>query len=365
MKMVSVLLFGLFLYASEAKAQTCTVSFSDDFGLSLVDSSMAYGFLAPGGGLVWYYNECGAGSGNWLYLDEDPEGGYPAGVEYGHFHIPFADPAINCFTTTAAYPAGIMGRQASSGSPCVAVNPLTEPRTLYPHRRPGVLRVRYLAHSGDPLRYLIPNRIRVLGSQAVSVLFQASDGSWWSWKNLTAGTWNLGGGFPARRVYVLSSVGGDAPPWQIADLRIALGDYYTPPPVVMSLCLMCINTHATAMGDFLTTLAPRQRKAPQFASAAEVPGSDASMLADAEQAITARRISEQEALSMLRRTADPHHGHHDVDMDEIVGRILGAQGTERQFAITEYLLAVSKLPQANQPAARRRLLDLFESKRKQ
>lgn len=367
MKTISVLVLGLFLYASEAQAQTCTVAFTDDFGLSLIDPSMAYGFLAPGGGLVWYYNECGAGSNNWLYLDEDPAGGYPAGSAYGHFHIPFADPAVNCFTTTGSYPAGIMGRQASSGSPCVAVNPLTEPRTLYPHRRPGVLRVRYLAHTGDPLRYLLPNRIRVLGSQPVSVLFQASDGSWWSWNGLTAGTWNLSGGFPARRVFVLSSVAGDAPPWQIADLRIALGDYYTPPTLPVfstSLCLMCISTNATTVGDFLTRLPPRERLQPKFATTADVPGSESSVLAANVQAIAPRRLSEQEALKLLERTADPHDGHHNVDMDEIVGRILGAQGTERQFAMTDYLLAVSKLPQADQPAARRRLIELFEPKRK-
>jgi hypothetical protein len=356
---IAVLLFGLFLYASEARAQSCVITMSDHFGLTLVDPSMAYGFLAPGGGLVWYYNECGSGSDNWLYLDEDAPGGFPASLAYGHFHIPFADLTINCYTSNATYPAGVMGRQVP-GSPCVAVNPLAGPRTLLPHRRSGVLRIRYLAHTGDPLRYLLPNGIRIIGSEPVSVLFQAANGSWWHWTGLTEGTWNLVGGLPAQRVFVLSSLAGDAGPWQIADLRIALGDFYTPPRSIGSLCLLCIESHFTTIRDFLTTTAPRRGVGAPQASRADVPGRDGKMLAATEQPMTARRISEKEALSMLDRSHD-RDDDHDENMDDLLLRIPGAQGTDRQVLIAEYLLAASKLPRFRQPAAQRRLLDLFEA----
>src|SRR5262245_41197078 len=129
MKILLTLLCGLFLTATTANAQNCVISFSDDFGLSLLDPSLAYGLMGPGAGVIWYYNECGPGSDNWLYLDEDPAGGFPGRTAYGHFHIPFSDPTINCYTTTATYPLGVMGKQ-TSGSPCVAINPYNQPRSL-------------------------------------------------------------------------------------------------------------------------------------------------------------------------------------------------------------------------------------------
>jgi hypothetical protein len=367
MKILLPLLCALFLFTTKANAQSCVISFSDSFGLTLLDPSMAYGFMAPGGGVVWYYNECGAGSDNWLYLDEDPDGGFPGGVEYGHFHIPFADPTVNCFTTTATYPLGVMGKQSSPGDPCVAINPLNKPRTLLPHRPDGILRIRYLAHSGDPLRYLLPNAVRVIGPTPVSVLFQAANGSWWVWSNLTAGSWNLNGALPARRVFVLSNVGNVGSPWHIADLGITLGDYYTPPPPLTNICLLCYQNQYRTVRDFLSTVTLRQPTDLQTTTSAEVPGSDASLVAAIQNEKSARSISEQEALRLLQRPrhdrGDHHKGDHDEDMSEILAKIPEASGTERQVLIAEYLLAASKLPRFQQAAAHRRLVALFESKR--
>jgi len=375
MKILLTLLCALFLFTAKANAQSCVISFSDSFGLSLLDPSQAYGFMYPGAGVIWYYNQCGGpASDNWLYLDEDPDGGFPSGVEYGHFHIPFADPTINCFTTTPTYPLGVMGKQSSPGDPCVAINPLNKPRNLLPHRPDGVLRIRYLAHTGEPLRYLLPNAIRVIGSTPVSVLFQAANGSWWVWSNLTAGSWTLNGALPARRVFVLSNVGNVGSPWHIADLGITLGDYYTPPPPLtnFTVCLLCDQNQYTTVRDFLSTVTLRQQTEPQATTSAEVPGSDASVLAASQSEKSARSISEQEALKLLRRPrhdrhdrkGDDHDGHdHREDMSEILVKILGATGTERQVLIAEYLLAASKLPRFQQAAAHRRLVELFEPKR--
>jgi hypothetical protein len=366
MKIILTLLCGLLLTATNAKAQSCVISFSDDFGLSLLDPSMAYGFMAPGGGVVWYYNQCGgSGSDNWLYLDEDPAGGFPGGTAYGHFHIPFADPTINCFTTTSTYPLGVMGKQASQGSPCVAINPYNHPRSLLPHRPDGVLRIRYLAHTGDPLRYILPNAIRVIGPTPVSVLFQAANGSWWVWNNLTAGSWTLSGALPARRAFVLSNVGNVGAPWQIADLGITLGDYYTPPPPLpnFTICLLCYQNQYRTVRDFLSTLTTRERSDSETTTSADVPGSDASLLAASQNEKPARPISEQEALRLLRRPTHRDDHDHDANLGEILQKIPEAYGTERQMLIAEYLLAVSKLPQSEQASAHKRLVAVFESKR--
>jgi hypothetical protein len=61
----------------------------------------------------------------------------------------------------------------------------------------------------------------------------------------------------------------------------------------------------------------------------------------------------------------PRHDRddHDENLDEILDKVLGAEGTERQVLIAEYLLAVSTLPWLQQAFAQRRLVALFEPKR--
>lgn len=379
-----LLLLTVVVKTATANAQSCIISFSDTFGLSLLDPSMAYGFMAPGGGVIWYYNQCGGpSSDNWLYLDEDPTGGFPIGTAYEHFHIPFDDLTINCFTTTATYPLGVMGRQSSSGAPCVAIDPYNKARTFLPHHPDGVLRIRYVAHSGEPLRYILPNAIRVIGPTPVSVLFQAANGSWWVWNNLTAGSWSLTGALPAQRVFVVSNA-DVAAPWQIADVGITLGDYYTPAPSRnFAICLLCFQNQFRTVRDFLSTLTRGELANSQATSSPEVPGSHASVLAAPQNEMSVRSISEQDAIRLLRRQnpisddqesdeqeairllrrQNPISDDQESDPAAILRRIPEAAGTERQVLIAEYLLAASKLPRVQQAAAQRRLVALFESKR--
>jgi hypothetical protein len=364
MRMLASLVCGLLLLcAAEAKAQSCVISFSDTFGLSLLDPSMAYGFMSPGAGVIWYYNQCGGpSSDNWLYLDEDPSGGYPAGTAYGHFHIPFIDPSINCFTTTPTYPAGVMGKQASMGSPCVAIDPYGKPRSLIPHYPDGVLRIRYLAHTGEPLRYLLPNSIRVIGPTPVSVLFQAANGGWWVWSNLTASTWALNGALPARRVFVLSNIGATGTSWQVTDLGITLGEPYTPTPVLnANICLLCTQGQFRTVRNFLSMITLRQQTEPEAATSADVPGSEAATIAGVQNERSARGISEREALKLLERRRHRHDEREDLN--ENLKKIPAAEGTERQMLITEYLLAASKLPRWRRDDAHQRLVALFDSRR--
>jgi len=357
MKVLASVFFVLFLMAADAEAQSCVVSFNDSFGLSLLDPSMAYGFMAPGGGLIWYYNQCGSGSDNWLYFDEDPNGGFPVGTEYDHFHIPFVDPTVNCFTTTSAYPGGVMGWQSFSG--CVVIDPYIGPRTLLPHAADGVLRIRYLADTGEPLRYIQLDGIRVLGQTPVSVLVQAANGSWWVWSDLPAGDWILTGALPARRAFVFSNA-TSLPRWQIGGLGISLGDYYTVSAV--AVCILCPQYQFRAVRDFLSRITLRAGTNSRTTTSAAVPGGDGSLPAAIYNAKSGRAVSEGEALRLLQRPQRETHDH-DENLDEILQKILGADGTERQVLIMEYMLAASKLPVSRHAAAQRRLVALFESKR--
>ena len=114
--------------------------------------------------------------------------------------------------------------------------------------------------------------------------------------------------------------------------------------------------------DFLSTITIHQQSDVQATTSAEVPGSEASFLAAIQSEKTAQPISEQDTFRLLLR---PLHRRddHDENLDQILNKILGAYGTERQVLIAEYLLGASKLPQLQQAAAQRRLLAVFESKR--
>jgi hypothetical protein len=99
----------------------------------------------------------------------------------------------------------------------------------------------------------------------------------------------------------------------------------------------------------------------QTTTSADVPGSEASLLAATPTAKPARPISEQEALGLLQPPQSS--GDHGENPEEILEKILGAYGTERQVLIAEYLLAVSKLPRRQQAVAQKRLVALFEPRR--
>jgi hypothetical protein len=159
-------------------------------------------------------------------------------------------------------------------------------------------------------------------------------------------------------------VGNVGAPWQIADLGITLGDYYTPPLTLTStftFCVLCAQDQSRTVRDFLSGLTPRRRTDDQAKTSADVPGSDASFVAAVRGEKTVQPIADQEALRLLAR---PDHRHDDYgDPEEILSRIPGSFGTERQMLMMEYLLAASKLSPADQAAAHGRLVSLFESKR--
>jgi hypothetical protein len=260
-----------------------------------------------------------------------------------------------------------MGTQSSPQAPCVAIDPLTKPRTLLPHNPDGTLRIVYLADSGEPLRYMLPNAIRVIGTTPVSVLFQAADGSWWVWSNLTAGNWILSGALPAQQVFVLATNGNVGSPWQFTDLGITLGDFYTP-PLKTFVCLLCIENQFRSVRDFLSTVTDRRSVISQPMSRAQILGSQSSLPPANQNEKTAQSISELEVRKVFQRPSLVAEDHgvsaeqNDENPEKILDGIPGAYGTERQVLIGEYLLAASKLPQKEQVEAQRRLIALFEPK---
>jgi len=164
------------LFGSTAHATTCTIGFSQSSGLNAMPAAQAYGFAtAP-----WYTAICGGSNFvNTFLVDEN------GGDVFNHYHIWAEDPTVNCFTTSSAWPEGVMGRQVGTG-PCVAVNPLTTSREAGVHTTTHWLRIR----SNNANRWRA-TQIQVLGTEPVRVLLEQANGTFWQYTNLTPGTWNL------------------------------------------------------------------------------------------------------------------------------------------------------------------------------
>lgn len=163
--------------ANSADAVTCPIGFNQSTVLRSMPAAQAYGFaLAP-----WYSAICGGMNFvDRFVVDEN------GGSINGHYHIWAEDPTVNCFTTTSTWPDGVMGRQSGSGA-CVAVDPFMTPRTAAVHLTSHWLRVR----STNSNRWR-PIGIKVLGTAAIKVLVEHTDGTFWQYTNLTPGTWGLG-----------------------------------------------------------------------------------------------------------------------------------------------------------------------------
>jgi hypothetical protein len=338
------------LSTTAARADDCVVNFTDPFGLSIIDPSQAYGFMAPTGGILWYYNQCGYGD-DWLYLDENPPGGWPAGTSYNHFHIPFLDPSINCYTTSTAYPLGVMGRQPSPNSPCVAVDPLNAgPRSLLPHQPDEILRIRYLTDPSAPLRYILPTTIRNIGDIPITVLFEDASGGWWQWADLPPGYWSLTGSTPAQQVFVLTS-SRTGEEYNVTDIGITLGSFYYPVTFHRSLPLVSSTRHLLSLATKgQNRIGPAIPKTNSGALKADFNG----------QTTTPVRISAEHAKALLNRSSKDVLVQDPPNLNVLLSAVVHADGIERQLRISDYLQAVDTLSLEEQEAARKQLVAVFE-----
>lgn len=192
----SVAVFGT---AHAALAFNCTLGFGQVEALNAMPYEQAYGFASS----PWYKNSCSIFDPPYpppaYFLIDEPAG--------GHYHITPDDPTISCFTTNATWPNGVFGRP--SGSSCVAVDPLRTSRTATAHTGASQIRVRLTSGTAIPWR---PSQITVKGSVAAQVLVEQTDGTWWSYTNLGAGTSNLfSNGKAAKQVLITNQNTANGP----------------------------------------------------------------------------------------------------------------------------------------------------------
>ena len=87
--------------------------------------------MYPNTGILSTMSAAAETSDNWLYSDKTLQEGLTLlAPAYPHFHIPYVDLDVNCYTTTATYPNGVFESRVLPQAPCVTVNPF-QPRTLF------------------------------------------------------------------------------------------------------------------------------------------------------------------------------------------------------------------------------------------
>jgi len=203
--MLSVAFLGLMIAgASEASATPCVIGFSDRTGLKRMPDQ-AIGFAeAP-----WYTNVCGGIAVPVQFLVDEN-----GGTIENHFHVGPDDPTINCFTTNATYPNGVMGRTVNGS--CVAVDPLATSRFVTFHHATQFVRV----STGPSIRWRATG-ITVKGTQPLRVLVEQADGTFWQFTNLTPGAWNLGNtGKLAKQIWIMNQDSSSGTPGSFDDVRL-------------------------------------------------------------------------------------------------------------------------------------------------
>lgn len=175
----------------------CTIRFDNEFALRNLYAQARATFAYPTGmspdgkpehcnsshTACWYYRER-CGSRGYVNVDEHP------GARYGHFHLGFEDPELDCFaSTTDGYGSGF-GRGERGGT-CVAADWKREPRVAAMHDARHLARIWIDDRVTHLPRIFDVASIRVRGTVAAEVWFRKNDGSWWVWRSLAPGRWDL------------------------------------------------------------------------------------------------------------------------------------------------------------------------------
>ncbi len=129
----------------------------------------------------FYIQQCGAG---WVHVTENDPARYGKawGSNYRHYHLLYERGQL-CFIS--ATQPGIL-----SGSTCVAVDPLHEPRFVGSHSGDQWIRV-YTYNQGLPEMVFSLKEIKVKASAGITLYFHRSTGEWRVWNLLPPGWWNL------------------------------------------------------------------------------------------------------------------------------------------------------------------------------
>jgi len=187
---------------------TCTIGFGQSSALANMTFYQAYGFAeAP-----WYKHKCS--TLGWSFKVDDS-----GGTIAGHYHFWSDDPAVNCYTTSSAWPNGVMGKDHGT-STCTAVDPLQESRDVTTHGSTYWIRIRNVTSTSQAWR---ATKIKVKGTKEIRVKLDNTDGTWWEYTHLTPGlTWTLlPNGHNAETAWVMDQNQGAITPPTFDNFEIA------------------------------------------------------------------------------------------------------------------------------------------------
>ncbi len=196
----------------------CDIAFDNEFALTTIyaqaRATFAYstGLTAAGQfeicdparhGACWTYRER-CGSRGYVNVEEKPRlvkrrvptnvpGRYRIVIDvarYGHFHLGFQDPTVNCPFAPAADGLG-SGFGREMGTSCIVADWKREPRIAMTHDSAQPLRVWVEDSSTHAPRMFDVVSINNRGGVASQVWFRTADGSQYGWPRLEPNVWNI------------------------------------------------------------------------------------------------------------------------------------------------------------------------------
>lgn len=195
-----IMLPAVFLCATDGAADahdwlgTCYVDWDNHFALTNVTAQARTTFAVPTGiGASGQREPCNDGhAACWTYrhrcfndyINVEP-------MNYGHFHLSFEDPDMDCFTPD---PGDGLGGGFGRGTPasCPVVDWSEERRVMNSHVLDHWIKIWLEDRVSHAPRVFDLPWIWVAGDQPIQFWFKKTDGSWWYWSELNHSTiWNV------------------------------------------------------------------------------------------------------------------------------------------------------------------------------
>ena len=169
----------------------CTVDFADPNALTNTFAQARSTFA------VWSEGsdeQCNSATGNgcWIYKQACGLMGdiryeeYPFGAQ-GHFHLSFQNEELDCYGANGGF-----GRMQDGECNTDGINYAQEDRYANGHLKNHYQRL-WVQDNGEAVLFSA-DRVRVIGAEdrPAYVSFQKEDGSWWAWRNLAPGYYDIG-----------------------------------------------------------------------------------------------------------------------------------------------------------------------------
>jgi len=190
----------------KSAAFTCNIGLNDSSSLLIIPDQAKFTFAS----FPFYIQQCGDG---WVHVKENDRGRYGQawGSDYGHYHLVYERGE---FCLTPGGQSGIM-----SGSSCVAVNPLHEPRFVGSHQGDQWIRA-YTYSRGLPEMLFSLKEIKVKAGAGIRLYFRRSTGEWRVWNRLPPGWWNLSEAANIKEILIRGADGGT--PYFFDDMLVSV-----------------------------------------------------------------------------------------------------------------------------------------------